>query len=90
MATKKAGGSTKLGRDSNPKYLGVKLYDGEIVKVGQTIVKQRGTKIRAGQNVGIGSDDTLFATKDGKVKFATKRVRKFDGTQRTAKVVSVE
>lgn len=71
MAHKKAGGSTRNGRDSNPKYLGVKRYGGEKVKAGTIIVRQRGTKFHAGINVGCARDHTLFATKDGVVKFHT-------------------
>ena len=69
MAHKKAGGSTRNGRDSNPKYLGVKCYGGEPVVAGNIIVRQRGTRFHAGDNVGIGRDHTLFALADGKVKF---------------------
>lgn len=69
MAHKKAGGSTRNGRDSNPKYLGVKCYGGEPVVAGNIIVRQRGTRFHAGDNVGIGRDHTLFALVDGKVKF---------------------
>ena len=65
MATKKAGGSTRNGRDSNPKYLGVKRYGGQLVKAGNIIVRQRGTRFHAGRNVGIGRDHTLFAKADG-------------------------
>ena len=72
MAHKKAGGSTRNGRDSNPKYLGVKRYGGESVLAGNIIVRQRGTKFRAGENVGVGKDHTLFALADGTVKFETK------------------
>ena len=72
MATKKAGGSTKNGRDSNPKMLGVKVYGGQTVTAGNIIVRQRGTKFHAGTNVGIGKDHTLFALTDGKVQFETK------------------
>ena len=72
MAHKKAGGSTRNGRDSNPKYLGVKRYGGENVKAGNIIVRQRGTRFHAGDNVGCGRDHTLFALVDGKVKFVTK------------------
>lgn len=72
MATKKAGGSTKNGRDSNPKMLGVKVYGGQTVTAGNIIVRQRGTKFHAGSNVGIGKDHTLFALTDGKVQFETK------------------
>ena len=69
FAHKKGGGSSKNGRDSNAQRLGVKKYDGEEVKAGNIIVRQRGTKIHPGANVGIGDDDTLFAKADGKVKF---------------------
>lgn len=69
MAHKKAGGSTRNGRDSNPKYLGVKRYGGEPVLAGNIIVRQRGTRFHAGENVGIGRDHTLFALAEGKVKF---------------------
>jgi large subunit ribosomal protein L27 len=83
MAHKKAGGSTRNGRDSNPKYLGVKCYGGESVLAGNIIVRQRGTKFHAGDNVRVGRDHTLFATADGKVKFETKGLPK-------RKYVSVE
>ena len=69
MASKKAGGSTKNGRDSNPKYLGVKKFGGEIVTAGSIIVRQRGTKFHAGRNMGVGRDHTLFALIDGVVSF---------------------
>ena len=69
MATKKAGGSTRNGRDSEAKRLGVKRFGGESVLAGSIIVRQRGTKFHAGNNVGRGSDDTLFALTSGKVKF---------------------
>ncbi|MDY6916328.1 MAG: 50S ribosomal protein L27 [Chloroflexota bacterium] len=69
MAHKKGGGSTKLGRDSHSKRLGVKRYDGEQVRAGTIIMRQRGTKIHPGNNVGMGRDHTLFALVDGKVKF---------------------
>jgi len=71
MAHKKAGGSTRNGRDSNPKYLGVKKYGGEAIKSGAIIVRQRGTKFHPGANVGCGKDHTLFAKADGFVKFHT-------------------
>jgi len=73
MAHKKGMGSTKNGRDSNPKYLGVKAYGGEFVSAGSIIVRQRGTKFHPGQNVGRGGDDTLFAKSTGTVKFARSR-----------------
>lgn len=69
MAHKKGGGSTRNGRDSNSKRLGVKRYDTEIVTAGSILVRQRGTKIRPGNNVGVGRDHTLFALIDGSVKF---------------------
>ncbi len=72
MAHKKAGGSTRNGRDSNAKRLGVKNFGGEIVKAGNIIVRQRGTVFHAGDNVGLGKDHTLFATADGKVLFVAK------------------
>ena len=72
MAHKKAGGSTRNGRDSNPKFLGVKAYGGQIVSAGSIIVRQRGTKFHPGSNVGIGKDHTLFAKCDGKVSFEKK------------------
>ena len=73
MAHKKGMGSTRNGRDSEAKRLGVKKFGGEIVKAGNIIVRQRGTKVHPGNNVGIGSDDTLFALIDGQVKFKAHR-----------------
>ena len=72
MAHKKAAGSTNNGRDSNPKYLGVKMYGGQAAIAGNILVRQRGTKFHAGDNVGMGKDHTLFALKDGVVKFVKK------------------
>ena len=72
MAHKKAGGSSKNGRDSNPNFLGVKRYGGQTVNAGEIIVRQRGTKFHPGLNVGIGRDDTLFALKSGNVQFQKK------------------
>ena len=72
MAQKKGGGSTRNGRDSKPKMLGVKAFGGELISAGSIIVRQRGTKFHAGTNVGIGKDHTLFALVDGKVSFAVK------------------
>ena len=72
MAQKKGGGSTRNGRDSQPKMLGVKAYGGETVPAGSIIVRQRGTKFHPGVNVGVGKDHTLFALVDGQVKFAVK------------------
>ncbi|NBC21323.1 MAG: 50S ribosomal protein L27 [Alphaproteobacteria bacterium] len=72
MAHKKSGGSSKNGRDSNPKYLGVKKYGGEQVVAGNILIRQRGTRTYAGKNVGMGKDHTLFALSDGVVKFERK------------------
>lgn len=72
MAQKKGGGSTRNGRDSQPKMLGVKAFGGEVVNAGSIIVRQRGTRFHAGSNVGMGRDHTLFALVDGKVSFAVK------------------
>ena len=72
MARKRGGSGAKNGRDSNPKYLGVKAYGGELVSAGSILVRQRGTKIHPGNNVGKGKDDTLFALVDGTVKFERK------------------
>lgn len=79
MATKKAGGSTRNGRDSNPKYLGVKRFGGQLVNAGEIIVRQRGTRFHAGEGVGLGRDHTLYALIPGFVKFKTKGIhgRKF-------------
>ena len=79
MAHKKAGGSTRNGRDSNPKFLGVKRYGGERVDAGNILVRQRGTRFHAGNNVGVGRDYTLFALSEGKVVFRErgKPLRKF-------------
>ena len=75
MAHKKAGGSTRNGRDSQSKRLGVKRFGGEVVKAGNIIVRQRGTRFHAGENVGCGTDHTLFATSDGVVEFGRKGAR---------------
>ena len=72
MAHKKAAGSTRNGRDSNPKMLGVKIFGGQTITAGNIIVRQRGTEFHAGEGVGMGRDHTLFALNDGVVKFATK------------------
>jgi large subunit ribosomal protein L27 len=74
MAHKKGQGSTRNGRDSNPKYLGIKAYAGEAVTAGSIIVRQRGTKFKPGKNVGLARDDSLFALTDGKVKYANYKV----------------
>lgn len=72
MAHKKAGGSTRNGRDSNPKYLGVKRYGGQLVNAGEILVRQRGTRFHAGEGVGVGRDHTLYALVTGTVLFKTK------------------
>lgn len=89
MATKKAAGSAKNLTDSKPKYLGVKRADGQRVKLGEIIVRQRGTKIEAGRNVSVGKDHTLFAAKAGKVAFDSMRKTSFTGKTTTKKRVSV-
>lgn len=76
MSKTKGGGSTRNGRDSESKRLGVKRFDGEAVTAGTIIVRQRGTRIHPGENVARGGDDTLFATAEGKVKFGSRRGRK--------------
>lgn len=89
MAHKKAGGSTQLGRDSESKRLGVKLFEGQIAKNGSIIIRQRGSKFRVGKGVMRGSDDTLFASVNGIVHFSRKKVRKFHGALESANFVSV-
>ncbi|HPS21626.1 MAG TPA: 50S ribosomal protein L27 [Candidatus Paceibacterota bacterium] len=89
MAHRKAGGTAKNLRDSQPKYLGTKLYDGQKAQTGSVIVRQRGTAILAGKNVGTGKDHTLFALKDGTVKFGSKRKTSYDNKVSTKKTVSV-
>lgn len=89
MATTKAAGTTKNLRDSNPKYLGVKRSDGTAVGIGEVIVRQRGTVIMAGKNIGIGKDHTLFSLAKGVVKFRTARKQNFDGTRSVRSVVDV-
>ncbi len=89
MAHRKAGGTAKNLRDSNPKYLGTKLADGQKAQSGSIIVRQRGTKIIAGKNVSTGKDHTLFALKPGTVKFGSKRKTSFNGKTKVMKVVNV-
>ena len=89
MAHRKAGGTAKNLRDSNPKYLGIKLSDGQKAQSGSVIVRQRGTVIMAGNNVSIGRDHTLFALKPGTVKFGSKRKISFNGSTVVKKVVNV-
>jgi len=90
MAKTKATGAARLGRDSLAKYLGVKKFEGEKVKPGMIIIRQRGTKFLPGKNVRKGGDDTLFAIKEGVVNFETKNKIRFDGSRRLAKVVNVK
>lgn len=89
MATKKSAGSTRLGRDSQPKYLGTKVGDGEIVNSGAILVRQRGTPIMPGKNVRRGKDDTLYAIANGAVKFTLNKRVRFDGTRKTVTYVSI-
>ena len=90
MAKTKSAGTTKLGIDSKPKYLGLKVSGGQKVRPGMILVRQRGTRYRAGKNVRRGGDDTLYALKEGIVQFQTKRIKLFNGSQRLAKIVHVE
>lgn len=90
MAHRKAGGSAKNLTDSNPKYLGVKIADGQSVRAGGIIVRQRGTKFIAGNNVGMGKDHTLFALKDGVARFTKKRQTRFSNTTVIKNLVTVE
>lgn len=90
MSKTKASGSTKLGRDSIAKRLGIKLFAGEKAKAGAILVRQRGTKFLPGKNVKRADDDTLFALCEGTVKFKTIRKIRFNGRARLASVVSVE
>lgn len=89
MAHKKAGGSTRLGRDSQPKYLGTKVGDGQTVKAGAVLVRQRGTKFHPGKNVERTGDDTLQALIAGVVKFQQKKRKRFDGSLKLAKFVNI-
>lgn len=89
MAHRKAGGTAKNLRDSQPKFLGIKLHDGQTAKVGSIIVRQRGTKIVAGPNVRVGSDHTLYAGKEGIVKFTNARKMSFAGKTKSVKKASV-
>jgi len=89
MAHRKAGGSAGNSSDSNPQYLGTKLYDGQIANIGNVIIRQRGTTILPGKNVKAGKDYTLFAMKDGVVRFTSTRKKNFNGTTSRKKVVNV-
>jgi len=89
MAKTKSKGATRLGRDSQPKYLGIKIASGQTVKPGMIIVRQRGMKFLPGKNVGCGRDYTLFALKKGKVNFKTKRKKNFTGSQKLTKIIEI-
>lgn len=89
MAHKKAGGSTQLGRDSESKRLGVKIYGGQPAAAGEIIIRQRGSHYRPGVNVRQGADDTLYAVKGGIVEFSTKKIKRFTGKLQKARFVSV-
>jgi len=90
MAKTKATGTARLGRDSQPKYLGIKISEGQKAKVGQILIRQRGTKFFPGKNVKKGGDDTLYALKEGTVRFVTKRLKKFNNSQRIVKIINIE
>lgn len=90
MAHTKAGGSAKNLTDSKPKYLGTKLYAGETAKPGSVIIRQRGTVFVPGENTKMGKDHTIFAVKEGRVEFGTKRKIKFNGKMEIKKVVKVK
>jgi len=90
MAHTKAGGSTRLGRDSQSKRLGVKKFAGQVVRAGHILVRQRGASFLPGDNVRRGGDDTLFAIKDGKVSYKTRTKIRYDGRRVRRRIVSVE
>lgn len=90
MAHRKAGGTARNLKDSNPKYLGTKLYAGEKAKAGSIIIRQRGTVILAGRNTMLGKDHTVFATKNGIVSFGSTRKTNYDGKTTRKKVVHVD
>jgi len=89
LAHTKAKSTTKLGRDSESKRLGVKLFDGQVAAPGNIIIRQRGTKFLPGLGVRLGKDDTIFAVRSGKVKFATRKKTNYSGARRTVKIVNV-
>lgn len=89
MAHTKAGGTTKLGRDSESKRLGVKLFAGQKAIIGNIIIRQRGSKFMPGTGVKVGKDDTIFAIKNGVVKFVTRKKKNYDGSRRLVKLVHV-
>lgn len=90
MATKKAGGTSKNLTDSNPKYLGIKLYGGEVAQPGSVIVRQRGTVILPGKNVDMGRDHTLFSLVSGKIQYGQTRKKGFNGKTQVKKIVHVK
>ncbi|PIP22895.1 MAG: 50S ribosomal protein L27 [Candidatus Nealsonbacteria bacterium CG_4_8_14_3_um_filter_39_7] len=90
MSKTKATGATKLGRDSQPKYLGIKINSGEKANIGNIVIRQRGTKFLPGKNIKKGKDDTLYAMKQGIVRFAMKKKRGFNSAQRIAKIVHID
>ena len=90
MAHTKSGGSTKLGRESAAQRLGVKRQQGQLVKVGEILIRQRGTKYLPGKNVARAKDDTLYALKEGLIKFSTKKKIRFDGNLRYATVIAIQ
>lgn len=90
MSKTKQGGSSRLGRDSAAQRLGIKINAGQNAKTGMIIIRQRGTRYLLGKNVKKGSDDTIYAMKDGVVRFSSKSKKLFNGQRRIAKVISVE
>ena len=90
MAKTKSGGSSRLGRDSQPKYLGIKVFEGQKVKPGMIIIRQKGTHFFPGKNVKRGRDNTLYALKEGVVHFRTKKIQRFDSSRKIIKIVNVE
>ena len=90
MSKTKSKSTSRLGRDSKPKYLGVKIGNGQRVKPGMILIRQRGTKFLPGKNVGCGRDYTLYALKEGTVVFRTTKKKKFSGKQRLAKVIDIQ
>ena len=89
MAHKKSAGTSKNGRDSNPKYLGVKLTEGDRAQAGSVLIRQRGTDVMAGRGVGMGKDHTLFALTSGTIKFGTRRKINFDNKTSVKKIVHI-
>ena len=90
MSKTKAAGTSRLGRDSSAQRLGVKIFGGEKVRAGMIIIRQRGAKYLPGSNVKVGSDDTIYAAKDGAVFFSSKTKKSFNGTKKTSAVVNVK